>query len=554
MDKKAIFKCTLLLLGLVPICVFAQEAVTAKGSLNIVKEVKPPILSVVDGSLRFIDKTGNNAIDANEACSLVFDVQNTGMGDATGCKVVVSLSGSTSGLQVSNKNLSTIPVGSKIHVELPINANMQTVNGEVKLSVRVTEPMGFDIAPFDVAVHTRAFDSPFVKVADYAIEGAAVLQKNQPFDLQVAVQNVKSGKAEMVKVDMVLPQGVYLLSGNDNLSFADLEGGKAQTITYKLIVPTNYQQDKVPVQIKISERFGKYAENRTIELPLNQQMAQHSISIDERVAEKSDFQLTQVSLGSDVDKNIPQTKSVDNDTYVLIFANEKYDNVASVPFALRDGEVFRQYCEQTLGITAKNHVKIYKNATFSNMLLGFDWLKQALAINTKARAIVYYTGHGVPDEASKSAYLLPTDGNSTNMRTAYSVDELYKELGATGRSITVFMDACFSGAKREGDMLASAKGVALKTNPGMPQGNMVVFSASTGDETAGFYKQQQHGMFTYWLLKALQESSGDLTYDQLSASLKQHVRQSSFDENGKVQTPTVMAGPSAVDWKSWKLK
>ena len=534
--------------------VSAQEAVTPKGSLNIVKEIKPPILSVVDGSVTFVDKTGNNAIDANETCFVRFDVQNTGMGEATGCVASIAMKGTTSGLKSEKKRLATIPVGGKIQVELPVTANMQTADGEVTLTVSVEEPLGFNTLPFDLAVHTRAFNAPFVHVADYAVDGQAVLQKNMPFDLQVAVQNIKPGMAEQVKVDVVLPQGVYLLSQNENLSYGTLEGGKAEMITYKMIVPSAYQQPTVPVEVKIRERYGKYAESKTINLPLNQQIAGHTIAINENVVENNSSDITQVTIGSDVDKNIPQSKRVNSNTYVLIFANEKYKNVASVPYALRDGDVFRQYCEQTLGITTKNHIRTYKDATYSDILSGIEWLKTALAVNTDACGIVYYTGHGVPDEASKSAYLLPVDGNSAIMRTAYSVDELYRELGSTNRQVTVFLDACFSGAKRDGAMLASAKGVAIKAKAGAPQGKTVVFSAATGDETAGFYRQQQHGMFTYWLLKMLQQTQGSVTYKQLNDYLLNNVRRSSFDENGKVQTPTVMTGAEATDWQSWTLK
>lgn len=265
-------------------------------------------------------------------------------------------------------------------------------------------------------------------------------------------------------------------------------------------------------------------------------------------------QPTQPKILSDVDVNIPHVNKEDNKTYVLIIANESYRNVDSVPYAIHDGEVFRQYCEQTLGITAKNHIKLFPNATLGDLYLGIDWIKQAMSINPDGRAIVYYTGHGIPDESNKTAYLLPTDGNSKNLRTAYSVDELYKELGSTERSVTVFLDACFSGAKRDGTMLASAKGVAIKAKTGVPQGKTVVFSAAQGDETAGFYREKQHGMFTYWLLKELQQTEGDVTYEQLNKHLTQHVRQCSFDENGKIQTPTVMAGTEAFDWQTWKLK
>jgi hypothetical protein len=117
------------------------------------------------------------------------------------------------------------------------------------------------------------------------------------------------------------------------------------------------------------------------------------------------------------------------------------------------------------------------------------------------------------------------------------------------------MDACFSGSKREQGMLASARGVALKAKAGIPQGNMVVFSAATGDETAYPNKEQQHGLFTYYLLKKLQETKGDVALKDLGTYLTKQVSQQSLIINDKRQTPTVT--PSAAvgaEWQNWKLK
>lgn len=51
-------------------------------------------------------------------------------------------------------------------------------------------------------------------------------------------------------------------------------------------------------------------------------------------------------------------------------------------------------------------------------------------------------------------------------------------------------------------MLASARGVAIKPRSASPTGNMVVFTAAQGDETALPYGSQGHGLFTYYLLKS----------------------------------------------------
>ena len=103
-------------------------------------------------------------------------------------------------------------------------------------------------------------------------------------------------------------------------------------------------------------------------------------------------------------------------------------------------------------------------------------------------------------------------------------------------------------------MLASARGVALKAKPDAPQGRMVTLSAATGEETAYPYDEKQHGMFTYYLLKAMQENKGKLTLGQLADYVQTQVRQRSVVINHKSQTPTVNASPEAADWKNWKIK
>jgi uncharacterized caspase-like protein len=119
----------------------------------------------------------------------------------------------------------------------------------------------------------------------------------------------------------------------------------------------------------------------------------------------------------------------------------------------------------------------------------------------------------------------------------------------------IFLDACFSGSKRDGQMMASARGVAIKVKPMAPEGNMVIFTAAQGDETAYPYKEQQHGLFTYYLLKKLQDSKGNITLGELSDYLTREVKRESFVENNKMQTPTVNVSTTlANSWRSMKLR
>ncbi len=259
---------------------------------------------------------------------------------------------------------------------------------------------------------------------------------------------------------------------------------------------------------------------------------------------------------SDVDEDIPIAQGGGENTFVAIIANENYQEVADVPFAVNDGETFKEYCIKALGI-AEDHIRMVKNGTLNNIQRQIAWLDNVMqAYNGEGKLIFYYAGHGIPDEKEKSAYLLPVDGVGNDPSTGYSLDQLYKTLGQMpAQSSIVIMDACFSGAKRDGGMLASARGVAIKPKPQEPKGNMFILSAAQGDETAYPYQEKGHGMFTYYLLKGLQNSKGDISLGELSEYIIDNVRKQSIVKNGKSQTPCVSASGALQDsWKTLKLR
>lgn len=262
-----------------------------------------------------------------------------------------------------------------------------------------------------------------------------------------------------------------------------------------------------------------------------------------------------VSVGvSDVDTDIPQASSENDRTFVVILANENYNTESRVEYAHNDGEVFSRYCNKTLGIPESN-IRVVFDATLNNIRAQVDWLsKVGEAYGGDARLMFYYAGHGIPDESSKEAYILPVDGYGSNVATGYKLSELYAQLSAIPSSSTlVFLDACFSGANRDDQMLASVRGIAVRVKKEVPQGNLVIFSAAQGDETALPYNEQGHGMFTYFLLKKLQETGGNVSLGDLSDYVTDQVRKMSVVTKSKPQTPTVSAGVSISDWRSIKL-
>lgn len=535
----------------------AQTAGVSKPiSVNIVREVRPAILDIVPGSVAFVDGNGNDAVDAGETCAVRFSVRNSGKGDGTGCRVKTSVSGSSDGITVRDLVLPAIKAGEVLGVELPVKAGPKTVDGQLTIRLEVTEANGFGTDPVELTVATSAFVSPMLRIVDYSVtssSGGTSLQKKVPFDLQLMLQNTDYGRADNVNVRLVLPEGIFLMDGKELTNFASIPGGESKFLVYQLIVTNNYAGENIPVKVLLTERFGKYSENRTIDLQINQTLSANKISVG--TGEMRREEIVVAKIGSDVDRDIPVSPQQNTSTFVLIVANEQYQSVVPVPFAMNDGSIFKEYCIRTLGIPETN-VRYLPNATLNQIRTALNWLKDITEVFANPKIIFYYAGHGIPDEASRFSYILPVDGTGNDVTTGFRIDDLYASLGSmSAERVAVFMDACFSGSRREEGMIASARGVALKSKPGQPVGNMVVFSAAQGDETAWPDTEQGHGMFTYYLLKKLQETCGDVDLQTLGDYLITNVSRRSVLLNGKRQTPCVVPSSTVGDgWKDWTLK
>ena len=168
--------------------------------------------------------------------------------------------------------------------------------------------------------------------------------------------------------------------------------------------------------------------------------------------------------------------------------------------------------------------------------------------------IFYYAGHGLPDEITKEPYIIPIDISGTDIKSAIKLNDIYKQLTEYNpKKVTVFLDACFSGGGRNQGLL-SLRGVKIKPESGSLSGNIVIFTSSSGLESSGSYKEKQHGIFTYFLLKKIQETKGSVSYKELADYLTDRVALESVIENNKKQTPQTLFGTNInVEWGTWKF-
>jgi hypothetical protein len=228
-----------------------------------------------------------------------------------------------------------------------------------------------------------------------------------------------------------------------------------------------------------------------------------------------------------------------NDIAVII-GNADYKkqgrDIPNVTPAYADAEGMKRYFMKAKGVREGNIIHI-KDAT-SAQLTGvfgnkgnyrgqlFNWVKPNVS-----NVYVYYAGHGAPAGDDGTAYLVPSDATSETVElSGYPLATLYKNLGKIpAKSITVILEACFSGASQAGSLIPSSSGITVVPKvPSVPK-NITVISAGAANQIASWDKDKKHSLFTKYFLKGMSgegdkapygNGDGEVTYEELGKYLE----------------------------------
>ncbi|MBL7139120.1 MAG: caspase family protein [Bacteroidales bacterium] len=547
-----------------------KQVIRGKSSMQFIRagqeRIAKTVKEIPDLVIReeiYSDPNQNNMINANEESEIRFKIENLGEGTAQKVVVKVSLKNNyVPGLSFARE----IPVGpifpsESKDVTIPISGKTDLENAIAEFKIEVREEGGFDAYPLEMKIETHSFEPPDVIVADakFSTRDGGKLELNQFINLKFAVQNIGRSQAEGIGIRCLLPNEDCVLTGeSDHFSFDQLNPGESKEIDFEFVATRRYQLQDIPIRIIIEEKLGKYGQDTTVSVSINQTLlAQNNVII--APINTPAAAIRKVSLTSDVDRDIPEISGSSEHKYALVIGNEDYQKYQkgiteeiNVDYARNDATVFKEYLVKTLGFPEKN-VYLLLDATAGEMGQKLDLVTKRIAkAGNENELVFYYAGHGLPSEATRIPFLIPVDVSGANLEHAIKLSDVYKLLAATNASrILVFLDACFSGGGRTSGLLA-ARSVKVKPSETDITGNTIVFSATSGEQSALPYHAEKHGIFTYFLLKKLQETAGNATYGELADYLTKTVSNESLRINEKEQDPEVRVSYEVVDeWRGW---
>jgi osmotically-inducible protein OsmY len=215
----------------------------------------------------------------------------------------------------------------------------------------------------------------------------------------------------------------------------------------------------------------------------------------------------------------------------IIIGITNYRSLPKAEFANDDARVFYDYAIRALGVKPEN-IKLLVDADAEEVeiIKAFKtWLPSRVKSTTDV--YVFYSGHGLPTQDGQGLYLLPPRADRDFIsRTSIQFQEISADIQASKpKSVTIFMDACYSGQARSGETLvANARPVTLRAEKKLFPDNFTVITASQADQISSSSPDLKHGIFSYYLMKGMEgdadaNKDGKITLGEMQSYLTENV-------------------------------
>jgi len=244
----------------------------------------------------------------------------------------------------------------------------------------------------------------------------------------------------------------------------------------------------------------------------------------------------------------------------VIIGNRDYHthhpDVPDVAYAHNDAQAMKAYVVRTLGYRERD-VLYVEDATQAQMVSLFgtrERPKGRLARKvgvTPSDLFIYYSGHGAPGLSDHRGYLLPVNTDPATLEiNGYPLETLYTNLAQLpSHSVTVVIDACFSGSSARGPVIRGASDLVIRArDPRARLPGGTVITAADATQVASWDDQAHLGLFTRQFLEGVagradEESFGNgdgrVTLGELRHYLQTQVPYAAGERFGRDQEPQV---------------
>ncbi|MEZ4528859.1 MAG: FlgO family outer membrane protein [Desulfobacterales bacterium] len=196
--------------------------------------------------------------------------------------------------------------------------------------------------------------------------------------------------------------------------------------------------------------------------------------------------------------------------YALLIGINDYEEWAPLKTAVNDATALKALLTGKYGYSEENII-LRKDTEALRRVLIQDLRQMAAGLGEKDNLLIYYAGHGQLDDLTSDGYWIPADGgrnDPTTWITNSTIRNILSSEKVRGKNIMVIADSCYSGnLLRGGTSLITGTDTAYQAKVlelAHRKSRQIVTSG--GVEPVADAGRDNHSLFAYYLLKALEEN------------------------------------------------
>ena len=535
----------------------------------------PPDLKV---DMKFIDDGNTGILESLSSARLHLKIRNEG-GPADNVKVSIVPERHYKGIHLDKAEFNTrVDKDSYVELDIPFSAGLDVETSvDATFNIRISGPYGYDVNAV-LTFPTLEYQKASLRMNGVSIvdagKGLKAANGNPDGKLQhgdvvratVMIQNLGFGVAKNVTYTITSQDSNVYLVTDSGMSktisgyLSDLASEEASELSFRLSANPNYVDTGkyLPVYLTVKEDkgFGDIV-SQNIPIPFDAtpvKPVKMTIDIDPYIIPNTGPKPKPIIINEIRDISVaPVGENLYSNAVAIVIGTEKYSDssIPMAPYASRDAELMAEYFKTSLGIQTV-HLLTDEKVTAMELNTMFDSQRGRLSRIIQpgqTDVFVYYSGHGVPQPDGSDVMLIPYDVEKAWINDfGFSLNRMYDNLASLdAKSVTVILDACFSGGSRPSDMhksesISNQKLVIADANameqPWLDNPNFRVFTSSRGDQTSLGYDLSRSGLFTYFIACGIQ-GDADLNADKkiTMAELVEFVTAGVDKESAGTQTP-----------------
>ena len=213
--------------------------------------------------------------EAGKYMDLWIKIENTGMEDAKNvtCVLLPSYPFYLDPNENATRNIGKLPGAEEVILQYKIRIDSNAVEGwnEMKIKCRTKSSDTWIVHKFEIYVESKI---PEFAVGLITSEPSKLFPDSEENKLSVEIQNIGTGKAELVTAELLLPEGITPSESYSNIAnLGTIEEGESRTAEFyidvgKHVAPGSYEA-KLIIKYRDSNNNRNEYRNQTLNIEIN---------------------------------------------------------------------------------------------------------------------------------------------------------------------------------------------------------------------------------------------------------------------------------------------